>query len=67
MTDERFNELLNGPLSHPLVPFAILRLAGALKHVIDATGPEGEQAFEHYCAMREMADYADLADPGREM
>lgn len=56
MTDERFNALLNGPLMHPLAPFAILRLAGALRHVIDATGLDGEQALEHYCAVRQQQD-----------
>jgi hypothetical protein len=30
MTDERFNELLNGPLQAPLMPMTIARLALAL-------------------------------------
>ena len=33
MTNERFNELLNGTLSHPLPAFAITRLVLALKNV----------------------------------
>lgn len=58
MTDERFNELLNGPLSHPLIPFVIMRLAGALRHVVEATGAEGDNALERYCAERDAADQA---------
>ena len=42
MTDERFNELLNGPLSHPLPMFSITRLAMALRQVVEETGKAGE-------------------------
>lgn len=56
MSTERFNELLNGPLSHPLVPFAITRLALALRAVIDATGPAGVKALEDHCLGRELQD-----------
>lgn len=59
MTDERFDELVNGPLSHPLLPFAITRLALALRHVVEATGRAGEQALEQHCAERQSADDAD--------
>ena len=56
MTDERFNELLNGPLSHPLLPFRFSRLAMALRAVVEATGKAGEDALEQYCADREESD-----------
>lgn len=56
MTDERFNQLLNGPLSHPLVPFTITRLAMALRAVVEATGEAGDRALEQYCAEREAQD-----------
>jgi hypothetical protein len=56
VTDERFNELLNGPLSHPLVPFVIMRLAGALRHVLEETGTAGDEALERYCAGRQADD-----------
>jgi hypothetical protein len=49
VTAERFNELLNGPLGHPLPIFAITRLALALRAVVDATGDAGERALEEYC------------------
>ena len=56
MTDKRFNELLNGPLCHPLVPFVINRLALALRVVVKATGEVGEAALEAYCAERQRRD-----------
>ncbi len=56
MTDERFNELLAGPLYHPMVPFTITRLALALRHVIEATGEQGEAALEAHCAALEKQD-----------
>jgi hypothetical protein len=62
MTDERFNALLNGPLSHPLFPFQITRLALALKAVVDATGEAGDHALEAYCADLDAGD-RQAADP----
>ena len=56
MTNERFNDLLNGPLHHPLIPFQISRLALALKDVVDATGEAGEKALEAHCSAREARD-----------
>ena len=56
MTDERFNELLNGPLSHPMTVFHITRLAMALRAVVDATGAEGADALEQHCVDRERYD-----------
>jgi hypothetical protein len=56
MTDERFNELLNGPLAHPLPHFAITRLALALRVVLEATGEAGERALESYCEERQLLD-----------
>jgi hypothetical protein len=59
MTTERFNELLNGPLGHPLPIFAITRLALALRAVVDATGEAGDKALEDHCAGRSAADSRD--------
>jgi len=56
MSEKRFNELLNGPLSHPLAPFAITRLALALGAVVQATGEAGEKALEEHCAARQAQD-----------
>lgn len=56
MTSERFKELLNGPLSHPLATLRLTRLALALLTVVNATGDPGEQALEDYCREREERD-----------
>jgi hypothetical protein len=56
MTSERFNQLLNGPLHHPMVPFAITRLALALRAVVEATGKAGEDALERHCHDRQAED-----------
>ena len=45
MADEEFDELLNGPLSHPMIAFRITRLVMALRHVVDRTGEEGAKAL----------------------
>ena len=58
MTTERFNELLNGALDHPMIPFTLTRLVLALRAVVDATGNAGEDALEAYCRMREQQDAA---------
>lgn len=41
MTNERYQELLRGPLHHPLMPFTITRLTLALWHVVDFCGQDG--------------------------
>lgn len=61
MTDERFNELLNGPLSHPMPMFAFTRLALALRTVVEACGEPAERALEEYCAARDAADFKGSA------
>ena len=58
MSDERFNELLAGPFSHPLPMMALVRLALALKHVVDATGQKGDAALEAFCRRLEDRDHA---------
>jgi hypothetical protein len=60
MTDERFNELMNGPLDHPLGVCRISRLLLALREVVEATGDKGEQALERYCAEREQRDNQEV-------
>ena len=49
MTDERFNELVNGPLSHPVGPLFMLRLANALRMVVERCGGAGDVALEAHC------------------
>ena len=56
MTDERFNELLEGPLHHPVLPFSLTRLMLALRHVVESTGAAGELALEEHCAGRAARD-----------
>lgn len=56
MTDERFNELVSGPLHHPLIPFVVTRLTLALRAVVEACGPAGEAALETHCAGRQEQD-----------
>lgn len=56
MTNERFNELLAGPLAHPMPMFVITRLSLALFAVVQATGDVGEKALEEHCAARERQD-----------
>jgi hypothetical protein len=59
MTNERFNELLNGPLSHPILMFHINRLALALRDVVEACGEAGAQALEEHCRERMNKDFRD--------
>lgn len=56
MTDERFNELLNAPLNHPMPMFSITRLALALRDVVASTGKVGEEALERHCRERQAQD-----------
>lgn len=59
MTNERFNELLNGPLAHPMPQFCLTRLALALRDVVESTGEAGEKALEAHCAARTEKDSQD--------
>lgn len=56
MTNERFNELLSGPLHHPMIPFVITRLTLALRAVVEDCGAAGDAALERHCAARENQD-----------
>lgn len=56
MTDERFNELLQGPLDHHFLAFRLGRLALALRAVVEECGPAGDQALERICREREEQD-----------
>lgn len=62
MTDERFNELINGPLHHSLMPFVISRLVLALREVVEECGPAGEAALEAHCAARKKRDDERVRD-----
>lgn len=59
MTPDEFNQLVNGPLSHPLPMFSITRLALALWAVVEATGPAGAEALRSYCKDRDERDGAN--------
>jgi hypothetical protein len=50
MTTERFNEIINGPLHHPMPMLAINRLVLALRIVVDQTGSAGDVALEFVAA-----------------
>lgn len=56
MKIERFNELLNGPLSHPIPMFIITRLSRALLFVVEMTGDAGEEALERFCRDQQSHD-----------
>ncbi len=62
MTNERFNELLRGPLSHPLWPFQTTRLILALRCLVEAGGPEAEDALETFCQAMEARDKEKCSD-----
>lgn len=66
MTMERFNQLLNGPLHHPLPMFTITRLALALAAVVKATGSLGEDALEAHCRGRQQQDDRHAVDDDGE-
>lgn len=57
MSDEEFNALVNGPLSHPLPIFTLTRLALALRCVVESTGEAGANALREFCAQREARDH----------
>ena len=56
MRNERFEELVNGPLDHPLVPFKITRLILALRLVVELCGEAGDRALEEACRARQEQD-----------
>ncbi len=56
MTAERFNELLNGPLHHPMVTLYLTRLMLALREVVERCGEAGDRALEEHCKSREEQD-----------
>jgi hypothetical protein len=55
MTDERFSELLEGPLYHPLPMFIVTRLSLALMSVTFFCGKEGADALEAWCDAPDLA------------
>lgn len=59
MTNERFNELLNGPLYHPMMPFTVTRLARALEYVLSEVGVEADAALETFCEYQKAKDEQD--------
>lgn len=59
MTETRFNQLLNGPLGHPLPMFRVSRLALALRSVLMSCGKQAEDALEQHCKERQAQDEAN--------
>jgi hypothetical protein len=59
MQTEAFNDLLQGPLCHPLPSMTIMRLVLALKFVVDECGDNGEAALMRWCQARESADMGE--------
>lgn len=66
MTITRFNQLMNGPLYHPLPGFTITRLQLALLHVIQSTGEAGDKALEDWCEHRQNRDIGYIKPTGEE-
>jgi hypothetical protein len=62
ISNERFNELLNGPLTGPTIQFTTLRLAQALRHVVEGTGAQGVKILEDYCEARQKQDEEKAED-----
>ena len=62
MSQEEFNAILNGPLSHPMPMFRLNRLALALRTVIDAVGEEGEKALREVAKEYENRDQFQSGD-----
>jgi hypothetical protein len=59
MSDHEFNQLLSGPLSHPLPMMMLNRLATALRVVVEKTGDAGAKALREHCDTREEKDQRD--------
>jgi len=66
MTDGEFNELLNRSLVHPFPIFHRARLASALRHVVKATGPAGEEALRDHCRQLDEQEDARLMEHAAE-
>ena len=66
MTDNEFNRLLNGPLSHPLPIMRLNRLMIALRVVVRETGKAGEKALRDHCAERDKRDNPEQDEPAEE-
>lgn len=49
MSDDEYNYLINGPLSHPLPIMRMSRLNLALRHVVERTGALGDEALREIC------------------
>ena len=49
LSDDKWNELLNGPLYHPALPFTIMRRLRALRFVVDCTGDVGQKTLLDHC------------------
>jgi hypothetical protein len=59
MTEEEFTALVNGPLKHPLFGFRLVRLAMALRKVMDAGGEPAAEALRTLAREYSERDSAD--------
>jgi hypothetical protein len=67
ISNNRFNELLNGPLAGPAIEFSLLRVVQALRYVVEGLGAPAVKILEDYCEAREEQDKGNAAfDPDDE-
>jgi hypothetical protein len=67
MNPQRFDQLLDGPLSHPVLLYTVNRLRRCLYFVVEATGLEGAAAMERFCAEQTQLDRMKAGDlPGTD-
>jgi len=59
MENGRLNELVNGPLAHPLITMRINRLVVALHTVVQECGEQADKALEEVCADYQRRDEAE--------
>lgn len=61
MTEERFFQLINGPLQHPMIEFHLTRVIMALQTVVESC-PQAEQAFERHCTSKDVQAGYQMAE-----
>jgi len=63
MQNDRFNELLEGPLGHPIIMMRLNRLALALHYVVQQCGEAGDKALEEVCEDYRRRDEGGMGEP----
>jgi hypothetical protein len=56
MKADRFKSLVQQPFGYPLAPFAMLRLARALRQAVERCGEAGDAALEARCKEQDKLD-----------